>query len=1069
MKITRNTLITLILTAAALWSLIAWLFIAAPLFLINALPEALPLSVFTFFVFLIGLLLLTISAAAILRTMAPRWTWTIIAAAAFMIVAYNLSPLAPGWTCFGNRWYVIMANASGQNCTTTCTNNKKKPCSGWSSCWDKNVSCSAAGIDQDGRPCKGCCFSCDVVCTDPGGGSNDQAPTITGSLSCSQWGSNGWCVGNEVLNLTASDPQNYTLTITGDIGGTPFTCPTGNTCTEALPEGQGQINYKVTAQQSGLTDSDSIDWQRDTTSPVVGPNIPSPTGSNGWFKTSPVAISVSGSDSVSGLESAQLSVNGGAWQSSMSLTSEGVYTLIFRAVDNAGNTTVAIRTVSIDTLAPTVNYNVSGTTGANGWYVSQVIVSATASDATSGVATLLVSNNGGLGKASPVTLNEGAHNLIITALDKAGNNQSISVTMNVDMQGPTITPSVSATHGTNGWYVSDAEVSATAADVLSGVQGAVEVSQDNGSSWSALPVQLTDGAHVLKFRSSDNAGNLSISSLNVNVDTTPPTFTTLTNGTPGNAGWYVSNATTTVSSNDLLSGIDHVEYNQNNSGWQIGTSIASRDGQNKISLRVYDAAGNQAVGLVSVNVDTVPPLLTPSISGTVGKNGWLVSAGSASAMVSDATSGTSGGAEISLDGGTHWQSIPITLKDGVYSIDFRAFDVAGNKGTAFLNASIDTTSPSLSFIYNGTPGLNGWYVSKVDVSPKASDVLSGVDTSEVRADGSAWSSVVTLLDGIHTIDGQAEDIAGNTKSITDILRIDTISPTSTLDNNHKSNEVISGTVSMGGQSSDSGSGVQSAEISIDGGITWQSTTLSGNTWSYAWDTTTIPNGIYTVLVRSMDSAGNLEKPTASITLIVDNMPPHVKITDWWWIWQSGEYQVSENSFAIGEIKVTISDPKHRWSPTVLIYKPSELSAAVTWDRRFPGGVVAPWGDYNATVLACDIHDNCASDKGQIKIPILASVPATATPSPTAMPTITPTLMTALPTLTPMPIQTIAQVSSPGETKHSQPNKRESTREPIWVILVLSLLVLWFGTEALFDPRPKALRSLAKTINQFSKE
>ena len=34
-------------------------------------------------------------------------------------------------------------------------------------------------------------------------------------------------------------------------------------------------------------------------------------------------------------------------------------------------------------------------------------------------------------------------------------------------------------------------------------------------------------------------------------------------GAKGNAGWYVSNTTTTVSPDDALSGVDHVEYDQN--------------------------------------------------------------------------------------------------------------------------------------------------------------------------------------------------------------------------------------------------------------------------------------------------------------------------------------------------------------------------------------------------------------------------------------------------------------------------------------------------------------------------
>ena len=179
------------------------------------------------------------------------------------ISGYQLSRLAPNWNCFGKQIYVATANAAGQNCTTTCTDNDVKPCSGWSTCWDKFVSCSAAGKDQDGRNCAGCCFSCEVVCeTEP-----DKPPTITSSISCSQAGNNGWCIGTGVLTLTASDPQNNTLTISGDIAGTPFTCAVGKVCFQPLPQGNGAINYKVTAAQSGLSANGSTTWKLDAIPP----------------------------------------------------------------------------------------------------------------------------------------------------------------------------------------------------------------------------------------------------------------------------------------------------------------------------------------------------------------------------------------------------------------------------------------------------------------------------------------------------------------------------------------------------------------------------------------------------------------------------------------------------------------------------------------------------------------------------------------------------------------------------------------------------------------------------------
>ena len=44
----------------ALWGAVTWLFLTVPIFVIDALPQILPLSVFACLLFLIGLLCLTV-------------------------------------------------------------------------------------------------------------------------------------------------------------------------------------------------------------------------------------------------------------------------------------------------------------------------------------------------------------------------------------------------------------------------------------------------------------------------------------------------------------------------------------------------------------------------------------------------------------------------------------------------------------------------------------------------------------------------------------------------------------------------------------------------------------------------------------------------------------------------------------------------------------------------------------------------------------------------------------------------------------------------------------------------
>ena len=168
------------------------------------------------------------------RSVAANRLFLPVLAVALAIGLYAISPNLPSWSCLWANVRVALASPQ-QQCWTECTSWSGDPCEGYSSCYNKNISCNG-GKDQDGRDCLGCCFSCQVVCPPP----PDEPPTITGTLNCSAWGSNGWCIGSETLDLSASDPQGATLLISGDLNGTPFSCPQGDTysvCGNHLGEG----------------------------------------------------------------------------------------------------------------------------------------------------------------------------------------------------------------------------------------------------------------------------------------------------------------------------------------------------------------------------------------------------------------------------------------------------------------------------------------------------------------------------------------------------------------------------------------------------------------------------------------------------------------------------------------------------------------------------------------------------------------------------------------------------------------------------------------------------------------
>jgi len=70
--------------------------------------------------------------------------------------------------------------------------------------------------------------------------------------------------------------------------------------------------------------------------------------------------------------------------------------------------------------------------------------------------------------------------------------------------------------------------------------------------------------------------------------------------------------------------------------------------------------------------------------------------------------------------------------------------------------------------------------------------------------------------------------------------------------------------------------VQSVQVSVDGGATWNLATGT-SAWIYAWSPTL--SGPATIKSRAIDNSGNVQDPPAEITVTVqDATPPTSRIT-----------------------------------------------------------------------------------------------------------------------------------------------------------------------------------------------
>lgn len=127
--------------------------------------------------------------------------------------------------------------------------------------------------------------------------------------------------------------------------------------------------------------------------------------------------------------------------------SDGSHTLTINVSDNDGNAaTSATRTFTTDTIAPTLavtNPSVNGTYTSE----SELNVTGTVSDSTSGVPTVTISLNGtdqgavtvSSGAFSKsVTLTNGSNTIVVTATDKAGKTTTITRTITLDTSAPVV-------------------------------------------------------------------------------------------------------------------------------------------------------------------------------------------------------------------------------------------------------------------------------------------------------------------------------------------------------------------------------------------------------------------------------------------------------------------------------------------------------------------------------------------------------------------------------------------------------------------------------------------------------
>jgi hypothetical protein len=585
----------------------------------------------------------------------------------------------------------------------------------------------------------------------------------------------------------------------------------------------------------------------DTTAPVIGKVLTpvAPDGANGWYRSN-VAVDWTVSDPESAFTT-QGCVDVG-------LTQDGTLTSSCSASSPGGSAGPVSVTVKRDATAPVLEPVVTGDLGDDGWYVGDVAVSWTATDATSGL--------GPATACAPASLAADAtsRTFSCSVRDLAGNVATSSVTVKRDATDPVIVSHVAGTSGSDGWYTGDVDVTWDVSDATSSVAsttGCDKVTLDHDSAGTSYTCTATDVA-----------GNETSKSVSVKRDATAPSATFTLDGTRGDAAWFRGPVLVDWTVSDGLSGLGAV----------VGCvdQGVSGDGRHQLDCAVTDGAGNATHATALVDIDGTAPVITPDVSGPQKGTEWFTGDATVTWTVDDPVSGVARSADCD-------EAVVTEDTDGT-TYTCSATDAAGNSGSQSVTVKRDATAPVVEPDVSGTHS-GDWYTGDATVAWKVSDATSGITNP------SGCETVVLDQDTRgRTYTCSVTDGAGNPASASTTLRRDTTAPLITphVQGPRKGTDWFTGDVSVTWTVDDPTSGVARSTGCDEASVTADT---DGTTYTCA-ATDTAGNGTSESVTVRRDATAPVVTPhttgthngdwftgDVAVTWTVDDAPSGVATTD----------------------------------------------------------------------------------------------------------------------------------------------------------------------------------------------
>jgi RHS repeat-associated protein len=212
-----------------------------------------------------------------------------------------------------------------------------------------------------------------------------------------------------------------------------------------------------------------------------------------------------------------------------------------------------------------------------------------------------------------------------------------------------------------------------------------------------------------------------------------------------------------------------------NNGSFSANNVPLNEGANTLTATATDPAGNEGTASINGTLDTTPPAITITdpadnfltsqsiitVTGTVDDDTATVEVNGVAATVAAGTFTATG----------------VTLTEGANTITATATDPTGNKGTASVSGTLDTTAPVIDI----TDPTDNFLTSQatITVSGTVNDNTATVNVNGIAAtvnNNTLTAEGVTLAEGANTLTATATDPAGNQGTTSVSGTLDTTPP-----------------------------------------------------------------------------------------------------------------------------------------------------------------------------------------------------------------------------------------------------------------------------------------------------